>query len=137
MQSSELGRTPRYEAVALANDEQCREFMLEGVLPAKIRSLYQQDGGKPIRPGCRRMKNRHRRQVMHDRAAGEGVEGMRVALTFMFEIVPVITGGGHSQAAQGQYYLRHPTVIPRLLNGNAPRPATGLGAVGLEFAGNL
>lgn len=74
---------------------------------------------------------------MVDRRAGARVEGVRIALAVLFEIVAVIARGRDAVAVQRQYLLGDPLALARRFDSDAPGRAVRLAPFGFQLAGDF
>lgn len=75
---------------------------------------------------------------MGDGAQASGVDQVREALAILLAILPVVAGGGDGLAVEGEDFLGLAVAaVERGFDGDAPRAAVGLGALGAQLAGDF
>jgi len=111
--------------------------MLEREAPTLLRAQDQQQGRVPVSHQRSGRQHRHRRQRMGNRGAQARIEGMRITLAILLEIIAVVTRRGHPVPLQRQHLLGYLQIVARQFECNAPGTAIGFAPHCLELTGSF
>ncbi len=96
------------------------------IIPAALRAENQQQGGQAVSHQRRGMNDRHRRQTVADRLAGQGIERIGNAPPVMVDVAPKIARRRNGVALERKDFLRDIAIIERRVQGHPPGRAVGL-----------